>query len=173
MFSSSGHSDWARGGHGTYADTIQVTFRTLAGRLGQEGSLYPGTGRVEIWSITRSGHFSTKKKASLGWSQHTEQRIAKEIPETLDEANPEAWPTTGFPVRRVNEFPSCLNQCELGFLLYAAGNILNDKADSLILQSQMEEHFKQRELHVQDTEARQVVACSKTENLVNNIAITV
>lgn len=85
----------------------------------------------------------------------------------------EAWPTIEFPLRRVNEFPSCLNQYELGFLLHVAPNILNDKADFLIIQSQMEEHFGQRELHVQDTEARQGVACSETENLVNNIAITV
>lgn len=87
--------------------------------------------RYEAW--TRSGHFSTKRKASQGWSQHKEQGLAKEIPETLDEANPEARPTIGFPVRRVNEFHSCLNQYELGFLLYVAQNILNDKADFLII----------------------------------------
>lgn len=41
--------------------------------------------------------------------------------------------TVGFPVRRVHEFPSLLNQCELGFLLRATQSILNDKADALAL----------------------------------------
>lgn len=43
VFSSSGHStsNWVRGGHGTYAVTIQVTFRTLVRKAGTVGFSLP------------------------------------------------------------------------------------------------------------------------------------
>lgn len=41
VFTSSAHSNWVRGGHGTYTDTIQMTFRT-------EDSFSPEMGRMEI-----------------------------------------------------------------------------------------------------------------------------
>ena len=48
-----------------------------------------------------------------------------------DETNLKVQSPVGFSIRRINVYPSCLSQCELGFLLLVAQIILNDKADYL------------------------------------------